>query len=130
MAEPSAFDAVIVGAGAGGAAAAWRMTQRGWRVLLIDAGPAFDPDSDYGLDRSDWEKERFRHKPGSLGDTAFAPLQALDPALVDLRSWSLGQGPTTARRTARLRPGIPRAWRRGSTLHSSARRIAEPGVER
>ena len=44
MADPAAVDAVVVGAGAGGAAAAWRMTQRGWRVLLIDAGPAFDPD--------------------------------------------------------------------------------------
>ena len=89
----SNHDAVVVGAGAGGAAAAWRMTQRGWRVLLIDAGPAYDPEIDYGLDQPDWEKERFRHKPGSLGETTFAPLQALDPALADLRSWSLGQGP-------------------------------------
>jgi hypothetical protein len=56
----SPYDAVVVGAGAGGAAAAWRMTQRGWKVLLIDAGPAFDPERDYGLDRNDWERERFR----------------------------------------------------------------------
>ncbi len=88
------YDAVVVGAGAGGAAAAWRMTQRGWRVLLLDAGPWFDPDADYGLDRPDWEREGFRHKPGSLGETRFAALQELDPALADLRSWSLGQGPT------------------------------------
>ena len=119
MAGPSAFDAVVVGAGAGGAAAAWRMTQRGWRVLLLDAGPAFDPDTDYGLERNDWEKDRFRHKPGSLGDTAFAPMQLLDPALDDLRSWSLGQGPTN-RDTRRAVSGPGYHHVRGiggSTLH-------------
>lgn len=85
-------DAVVVGAGAGGAAAAWRMTERGWRVLLVDAGPAFDPARDYGLDRPDWERERFRHRDGSLGEVSFAPLQRLDPAHDGLRSWSVGQG--------------------------------------
>ena len=88
------YDAVVVGAGAGGAATAWRMTQRGWKVLLFDAGPAFDPDRDYGLDQNDWEKQRFRHKPGSEGEVTFAPMQALDPQLADLRSWSLAQGRT------------------------------------
>jgi len=118
MATPG-FDAVVVGAGAGGAAAAWRMTQRGWRVLLLDAGPAFDPASDYGLDRPGWERERFRHKPGSLGETGFAPLQQLDPALADLRSWSLGQGPTNpGPRRAVSGPGYHHVRGiGGSTLH-------------
>lgn len=113
------FDAVVVGAGAGGAAIAWRMTQRGWRVLLLDAGPAYDPVTDYGLDRPDWEKQRFRYKPGSLGETRFAPLQPLDPALGDLRSWSLGQGPTN-RDTRRAVSGPGYHHVRGiggSTLH-------------
>ena len=119
MAGLSAVDAVVVGAGAGGAAAAWRMTQRGWRVLLLDAGPAFDPDTDYGLDRNDWEKDRFRHKPGSLGDTAFAPMQLLDPSLDDLRSWSLGQGATNREaRRAVSGPGYHHVRGiGGSTLH-------------
>ena len=113
------YDAVVVGAGAGGAAAAWRLTQRGWRVLLLDAGPAFDPETDYGLDKPDWEKERFRHKPGSLGETRFAPLQRLDPALADLRSWSLGQGFTNrATRRAVSGPGYHHVRGiGGSTLH-------------
>jgi choline dehydrogenase-like flavoprotein len=113
------YDAVVVGAGAGGAAAAWRMTRRGWRVLLVDAGPAFDPLTDYGLDRSDWEKERFRHKPGSEGETGFAPLQSLDPALADLRSWSLGQGATNRDdRRAVSGPGYHHVRGiGGSTLH-------------
>ncbi len=114
-----AYDAVVVGAGAGGGAVAWRMTQRGWRVLLIDAGPAFDPEHDYGLDRPDWEKQRFRHKPGSEGETSFATLQALDPALADLRSWSLAQGPTHREsRRAVSGPGYHRVRGiGGSTLH-------------
>jgi choline dehydrogenase-like flavoprotein len=86
------YDAVVVGAGAGGAAAAWRMTRRGWRVLLLDSGPAFNPITDYGLDRADWEKERFHHKPHSQGEVSFAALQTLDSALSDLRSWNLAQG--------------------------------------
>ena len=64
MIEAGEFDAVVVGAGAGGAAAAWRMTQRGWRVLLLDAGPAFDPATDYGLSRDDWERQRFIQRVG------------------------------------------------------------------
>ena len=118
MAE-GAYDAVVVGAGAGGGAVAWRMTQRGWRVLLLDAGPAFDPDRDYGLDRPDWERLRFRHKPGSAGETSFAPMQALDPALADLRSWSLAQGPSNREpRRAVSGPGYHHVRGiGGSTLH-------------
>ncbi len=93
MGEHSDFDAVVVGAGGGGAATAWRMTQRGRRVLLLDGGPAFDPFTDYGLDREDWERLDFIHKPGSQGRVGFAKMQRLDPAERDLRSWSLGQGP-------------------------------------
>jgi len=117
---PADHDAVVVGAGAGGAATAWRMTQRGWRVLLLDAGPAFDPDADYGLERSDWEKERFRHKPGSLGEISVAPLQRLDPGLMrELRSWSLGQGPSNREATRAVSgPGYHHVRGiGGSTLH-------------
>ena len=112
------YDAVVVGAGAGGGAAAWRMTQRGWRVLLLDAGPAFDPLVDYGLDRSDWEKEGFRHKPGSQGEVGFAPMQSLDPAL-GLHSWNLVQGRTNPTRTRAVSgPGYHHVRGiGGSTLH-------------
>ena len=115
----ASYDAVVVGAGAGGGAAAWRMTERGWRVLLLDAGPAFDPLADYGLDRIDWEKAGFRHKPGSQGEVTFAPMQSLDPAHGDLRSWSLVQGRTNRERTRAVAgPGYHHVRGiGGSTLH-------------
>lgn len=81
-------DAVIVGAGAGGSAIAWRLAQHGLQVLLLDAGPRFDPATDYRLHRPDWERGGFPHKPGSSGRHAFAELQALDSAHDDLRSWN------------------------------------------
>lgn len=115
----SRYDAVVVGAGAGGAAAAWRLCQRGWRVLLLDAGPEFDPAVDYGLDRPDWERFGFPHKRGSLGQTRFAPLQEIDPEAADLRSWSLGQGISNRQsRRAVSGPGYHHVRGiGGSTLH-------------
>jgi choline dehydrogenase-like flavoprotein len=86
------FDVVVVGAGAGGGAMAWRLVQRGLRVLLLDAGPAFDPAADYPLDRADWESRHFPVKPGSRGQYTFAPMQALEAAGDDLRSWNRVQG--------------------------------------
>ena len=43
------FDALIVGSGAGGAAAAYKLTARGWKVLVLEAGINPFP----GLDRVD-----------------------------------------------------------------------------
>ena len=48
------YDAVIIGAGAGGGATAWALTKPGLRVLILDAGPAYDPYSDYSLDEPTW----------------------------------------------------------------------------
>ena len=38
MTEPRSFDAVIIGSGAGGAAAAWRLVREGLRVALVEKG--------------------------------------------------------------------------------------------
>ena len=40
-------DVCIVGAGAGGAVAAWALARRNVNVLLLEAGPRFAP-ADYG----------------------------------------------------------------------------------
>ncbi|MGR9146706.1 GMC family oxidoreductase (plasmid) [Rhizobium leguminosarum] len=48
------FHFIIVGAGAAGAAAAWRLTSKGYRVLCLDRGPWMEPSS-YPSTGPDWE---------------------------------------------------------------------------
>lgn len=45
-------DMVIVGAGAGGATLAQRLARRGWRIVVLEAGPFWDPDSDWVSDEA------------------------------------------------------------------------------
>jgi choline dehydrogenase-like flavoprotein len=90
--EP-AWDAVVVGAGAGGAAAAWALSQRGMSVLLLDAGPRFDPLVDYPQTGADWDLREFPQKPGSQASISFAPGQPLAGNEPLLKSWSRGGGP-------------------------------------
>lgn len=112
------YDAIVVGAGAGGAAAAWRLTQRGLHVLVLEAGPWFDPQRDYGLDKPDWETRFFPEKPGSQGRYRYAPMQALEPQWDELRSWHHDVGPLiqTGRREVRSGYSHVRGVG-GSTLH-------------
>lgn len=72
------YDAVVIGSGAGGGAVALGCCRRKWRVLVLEAGPAYDPVADYRLARSDWEQRDFPYKAGSQGRHSFAPLQVLD----------------------------------------------------
>ena len=92
MADPL-HDVVIVGSGAGGGAAAWALSRHGARVLVLEAGPAFDPFKDYRLSSNDWEQHGFPEKPGSQGRHTFAPLQALGARWQSLRSWNRQSGP-------------------------------------
>jgi choline dehydrogenase-like flavoprotein len=47
-----AVDLVIVGAGAGGGTLAQRLARRGWKVVVLEAGPFWDPDEDWVSDES------------------------------------------------------------------------------
>jgi choline dehydrogenase-like flavoprotein len=56
-------DLVIVGAGAGGATVAQRLARKGWKVVVLDAGPFWDPDADWVSDEAGahklyWTEER------------------------------------------------------------------------
>jgi len=56
-------DLVIVGAGAGGGTLAQRLARRGWKVVVLDAGPFWDPDEDWVSDEAGahglyWTQER------------------------------------------------------------------------
>lgn len=119
MAVKSHFDAVIIGAGAGGAAAAWRLCEQGLRVLLLEAGPRFKPARDYKLHQPDWERYLFPELPYSQAEISFGPFGKLDPAEAELRSWNRAAGPTV--RGDRREPLGPGYWHvmgvGGSTLH-------------
>ncbi|MHA7959261.1 GMC family oxidoreductase [Streptomyces sp. L500] len=45
-------DLVVVGCGAGGATLAQRMSRYGWSVVCLEAGPFWDPDSDWVSDEA------------------------------------------------------------------------------
>lgn len=113
------FDAVIIGSGAGGAAAAWRLCEQGQQVLLLEAGPRFDPGRDYKLSQPDWERYLFPEPPGSRGNFSIGRLDPLEPIHNDLRSWNKTVGPMV---TMGIRqPMGPGYWHvqgvGGSTLH-------------
>ncbi|HEX2587528.1 MAG TPA: GMC family oxidoreductase [Gaiellales bacterium] len=50
--EDDAVDMVIVGAGAGGTVLAQRLARAGWRIVIIEAGPFWDPDRDWVSDEA------------------------------------------------------------------------------
>jgi len=43
-------DLVVVGCGAGGSVLAQRLARRGWRIVVLEAGPFWDPDIDWVSD--------------------------------------------------------------------------------
>lgn len=98
---------------------AWRLSQQGLSVLILEAGPRFDPSRDYQLNQPDWERHLFPERPGSQGEFTISTLDSLDPAEKELRSWNKVTGRTVRgdRRQANG-PGYLHAQGvGGSTLH-------------
>jgi aryl sulfotransferase len=58
MAGPD-YDAVVIGSGAGGGAVAWALCRQQLRVLVLEAGPVYDPATDYRLAEHTWEQDGF-----------------------------------------------------------------------
>src|ERR1700742_3065365 len=72
-ADGDEVDLVIVGAGAGGAVLTQRLARAGWRGVCLDAGPFWDPDTDWVSD------ERGAHtlywtEPRQIGGSHPVPL--------------------------------------------------------
>ena len=111
------FDAIIIGSGAGGGSCAWALVNEGLSVLVLEAGPAYDPFSDYLLDKPTWETRLFPEKNQTTRSYSFGPMQTLSPNYQHLRSWNHISG--------RMNTGKSRrAWKYhhvqglgGSTLH-------------
>jgi choline dehydrogenase-like flavoprotein len=111
------WDAVIVGAGAGGGAAAYGLCRRGASVLLLEAGPHFDPITDYPLTGADWDRREFPEKPGSTVSVTFAPGQKLTSAEPLLVSGSRGVGPVASSGTRLMEKYYHVRGVGGTTLH-------------
>ena len=54
-------DILIVGAGASGAAAAWNLSSKNYKIVCLEQGPWLKKNS-YSFDRPDWEK--INHEAG------------------------------------------------------------------
>jgi choline dehydrogenase-like flavoprotein len=52
FADTDEVDLVVVGCGAGGATLTQRLTRAGWDVVALDAGPFWDPDTDWVSDEA------------------------------------------------------------------------------
>jgi choline dehydrogenase-like flavoprotein len=89
-------DVIVVGAGAGGLAAAWRLTTRGARVILLEAGRHYQPDRDYPHDTDDFEARDFPYDmvrdEGGRPRCTFGAAQEVGPEWDAYRSWNAGQG--------------------------------------
>ena len=86
------YEAVIIGSGAGGGTSAWALSKAGFKVLILEAGPHYDPFEDYPLDTPEWERA-FPHKVSTEGRQLFAQMQPLEDKWNDLRSWNHLSGP-------------------------------------
>lgn len=84
-------DVIVIGAGAGGGAAAWRLARHGFKVMVLEAGPSFTPSEDYKQATDEWEKP-FPHKPASTGRYEVAGLQDISNLELGLRSWNKIKG--------------------------------------
>ena len=82
---PKTADVIVIGAGAGGAAAAWALARKDVKVILIDAGPSYNT-SEYKVADDDWELGGFLGKPGYQGQYEIIAGQPFDPARVRLRN--------------------------------------------
>lgn len=86
------YDVLIIGSGAGGGAMAYGLSKRKIRVLVLEAGPAYDPFNDYQLSKQTWEKQGFPEKTDGKKRHSFGQLQELDADRSTLRSWSQVNG--------------------------------------
>ncbi len=82
------FEAVIIGSGAGGGSCAWALSKHGIRVLLLEAGQAYDPARDYLLYKPQWEQTGFPYKASGEVRNTFGPMQKLEQRWRGLRSWN------------------------------------------
>jgi choline dehydrogenase-like flavoprotein len=97
------FDVVIIGAGAGGLAAAWRLVTSGARVLVLESGRRFEPPKDYPQSEPHFELRSFPYDPkqdaGGRKRYSFGDEQLIDSSWNSYRSfWGSREGNPPNRR--------------------------------
>ena len=60
MARPEHTDVVVIGSGFGGSTAALRLSEKGYRVTVLEAGRRFTDDD---LPRTSWDLRRYLWAP-------------------------------------------------------------------
>ncbi len=83
-------DVVVIGSGPGGAAA-WRLIQHGYKVIILEADPKYVPAEYYRLSYSNWEQP-FPKKEGSIAPYEVSGLQNIAKLDNQLRSWNQNKG--------------------------------------
>ncbi|MGC4941106.1 GMC oxidoreductase [Kribbella sp. DT2] len=71
-------DVVIIGSGFGGSVSALRLTEKGYRVAVLEAGARFD---DAGFAKNSWDKNRFLFAP-KLGWYGIQRISALRDVII------------------------------------------------
>lgn len=84
-------DVIVIGSGAGGGACAYGLATMGKKVLLLEAGPRYDPFTDFNLHKNDWEVLGFPDR--EKGKYTYGKAQQLRGDLGRLRSWKRADGP-------------------------------------
>ncbi|MDP4013112.1 MAG: GMC family oxidoreductase [Candidatus Nanopelagicales bacterium] len=72
------FDAVVIGSGFGGSVAALRLTEKGYRVGMLEAGRRFD---DYSFPKTSWRLRKFLWAP-RLGMTGIQRMHFLRNVII------------------------------------------------
>jgi choline dehydrogenase-like flavoprotein len=109
------YDCLVIGSGPGGAPFAWKLASEGMDVLILEAGPRYNPYKDYSLDKTDWETAGFPVIKRIRN--AFGKSQKLDPKYENLRSWNKASGKLNASKERRYYRYHQISGVGGTTLH-------------
>ncbi|HET6739819.1 MAG TPA: FAD-dependent oxidoreductase, partial [Kribbella sp.] len=72
------YDVVVIGSGFGGSVSALRLTEKGYRVAVLEAGARFE---DAGFAKNSWDTKRFLFAP-RLGMYGIQRISALRDVII------------------------------------------------